>query len=445
MVYFDFSTQAPRFFLFFSVLILASVGLSALLIFTPLKKKLTDFFRIFEPSEKIDILALLLTAGTFILFFMIGYEGPTDDYTPHTNFALAFDWSKPIKSLVALSHPLWHLVTNLMNKVFFLSPTVSCAVSTGFFCTLIFVFTRKILIYFSGSQKFTFICDIAAALTMFMQPIYIPQFNREQLVGQGSPFVLHNPTNLALQPFAIISEFLFLRILKQRDEAPYTSQGYDIARLSLFAFLSSLAKPAFLQVFLPAAFIYLAVELVKTHFETFRFCCKLALGLLPSVLHMLLVLLTEFFSGSPESDSGIAIGFFDVWRATSPFIPLSILLATGYCMLYIILKNKQMTNKREIYIVLLCLICGILEFGFIMETGHRKMHGNFSWGYNTALSVMYVFVTGELLHNTLSKFIDSRPRSPREALTAIGIPEAVAYTVFLVQLAQGIAYFLKFV
>lgn len=121
--------------------------------------------------------------------------------------------------------------------------------------------------HYVDEPKYDFVCDITAALLMFMQPLYIKQFNPQHIIGQGSPFMLHNPTNLAVQPFALICTFLFLRILKKQLYSENPKLLKDFLRLSLFSFLSTMAKPAFLQVFIPAIFIFLLVRLIRYKFK----------------------------------------------------------------------------------------------------------------------------------------------------------------------------------
>ena len=290
--------------------------------------------------------------------------------------------------------------------------------------------------HYVDEPKYDFVCDITAALLMFMQPLYIKQFNPQHIIGQGSPFMLHNPTNLAVQPFALICTFLFLRILKKQLYSENPKLLKDFLRLSLFSFLSTMAKPAFLQVFIPAIFIFLLVRLIRYKFKDISFCLKLVVVFLPSLLNMVRVMLGEFFLPASEDSGGIAFGFFEVWSAHSPFIPVSIMLAAGFCLLYIILKNIHINHKLDIGIILLCWLVGILEFGFIMETGYRKYYGNFSWGYCTSLSIMYVFVTSELLSNVFSK---------KFSIKNFGIPEVLTFIIFSVQFIQGSIYFFNLI
>lgn len=436
IVYFSFTSRTPDFYIIFFILLILSFAASAGLIFTSLGKKISDFFNLFERHEGFDLLAFILGAAVTVLFYLLAYNGPVDDYQPHTEFALAFDWSELGKSLSELSHPLWHIVTNLFVKVFYLPSNCACALSTAFFCSMIFIFTRGILVSYVSERKYYFLCDITAALLMFMQPLYIKQFNSQQITGQGSPFMLHNPTNLTVQPLALICTYLFFRILKRQLNGDGTHQLKDYLRLSLFSFLSVLAKPAFLQVFIPAIFVIFLIRLIRYKFKDFGFCLKLTAVFLPSLLYIVKVMLFEFFSPASEDSGGIAFGFFEVWRAHSPFVPLSIILAAGFCLLYMILKNVGIKHKLEIRFILLCWLVGILEFGFIMETGYRKYHGNFSWGYCISLSLMYVFVTAELLTNILSK-----PFSTKN----IGIPELLTLALFSVQLIQGSIYFFSLI
>ena len=428
--YFSFSARGAAFYAWLVILFLITVAFSIAFFYTSLHKKAIAFFQIFDKKAKPTPLTIILCAIVAVMFFFIAHYGPTD-YKPHTDFALEFDWSRLGQSLMLLAHPLWHFFTSLFVKVFYLAPMIACGISTAIFCSLTFLVTRGILIYYIDEPKYNLVCDVFAMLLMYMQPLYIKQFNSNQIIGQGSPFMLHNPTSLAVQPFALICTFILIKILKTHFKEKNTPAFKEYLRLSFFSFLSTLAKPSFLQVFLPAIFLVLVFPLIRNKFKDITFCLKLVAAFTPSLFNIIRVMISEFIFPT-SSDGGIAIEFFSVWRAQSPFVPFSIMLAAGFCLLYVILKNKKISNKLDIGFILICWLIGILEFGFITETGYRKFHGNFSWGYCTSLSLMYVFVTAELLSNALSK---------TSSIKKIGMPEALAFAVLSVQFVQGVIYF----
>ena len=432
--YFNFSTRDAEFYIWLVVLFLINTACILAFSQTSVRKKTIDFFQIFDKKAKLEPLAIILCGIVAIMFFFIAHYGPTD-YKPHTEFALEFDWSSLGKSIVVLAHPLWHFFTSIFVKAFYFAPVIACGLSTAIFCSLTFLVTRAILIYYVDDSKYNLVCDVFAMLLMYMQPLYIKQFNPNQIIGQGSPFMLHNPTSLAVQPFALICTFILIKILKTYFKDKNNPTFKEYLRLSFFSFLSTLAKPSFLQVFLPAIFVLLIVPLILNKFKDIKFCLKLVAAFTPSILNIIRVLIFEFIFPT-SSDGGIAIEFFSVWSAQSPFVPLSIILAAGFCLFYIILKNKKIINKLDIGFILICWIIGILEFGFITETGYRKFHGNFSWGYCTSLSLMYVFVTAELLKNSLSRI---------SSIKRLGVPEILAFFMLSVQFVQGIIYFFSIV
>ena len=432
VVYFDFASKNHVFYIWFSVLLLLTLGFAYVCFFTPFIKRASEFLDLFPSNSATEIYSLVFSAAVAVAFCCLAYNGPVVDYEAHTEFAMQFDWSRLAESVREFSSPLWHTVTSLLTRVLHIPVSFSCALSTSLFCLGTYLAARGILRYYVNDAKYNLICDAVAAMLMFMQPLFVPWFNPNPIIGQGSPVVLHNPTSLAVQPFALLCAFLALRILKNHSAEPQSESRTDYFRLSFFVFLSTLAKPSFIQIFVPALGIYLAVYLISNKFREILFCVRLAACFVPAVLYTFFIMFVEFLSADMNNGNTIEFGWFDVWRASSPNIPVSILLGAGFCILYILLKNIRVKNKTEIFLMLLCWIVGILEFGILMESGDRKYHGNFSWGYCISLSLMYVFVTAELLANTLSGGYKSRK---------IGYAEAAAIFVMAIQFVQGFNYF----
>ena len=120
---------------------------------------------------------------------------------------------------------------------------------------------------------------------------------------------------------------------------------------------------------------------------------------------MLFTFYLNFISDVSGSSDGIALSFFDVWREFSNCILLSILLVTLFPLVEIAVyrKGDLNTNKLGVILGVVAVIIGIMEYAFIMETGDRQYHGNFSWGYNIALGILWTFTTSHLLDNSDKK------------------------------------------
>lgn len=77
------------------------------------------------------------------------------------------------------------------------------------------------------------------------------------------------------------------------------------------------------------------------------------------------------------------------------------------------------------------VLIGVFEYGFLMESGGRMLHGNFSWGYIVSLGVIWTYATGMLVaHISDVKGATLRTRG-----------WAVALMAFLAHFLFGIYYY----
>jgi hypothetical protein len=95
------------------------------------------------------------------------------------------------------------------------------------------------------------------SILTFVTAIYIPFFNEDIYVGQGSPNIWHSPTYLILKPFASCA-FLFFILFA--ENARYRNSIFYAGLLSSTTAFSALVKPNFVIVFMPAMLIFLIIR-----------------------------------------------------------------------------------------------------------------------------------------------------------------------------------------
>lgn len=402
---FDIETEklSIPFVLVFAGLFIAFMG--CILLFkrySAIPRYLKSIFTVFEKSPP-SLSSLVLGAVVFFLTFHLTLTMPVD-YGFHTGLASSIDFSDLKGIFVKYSTPLWHIFTRAFSLIFNMPAEYAAALTSSLLVLLTYRITLGIIRENTHNEFAKKYAPYFSAMLMFVQPIYLPWFNEHQIYGQGSPNIIHNPTNITAKPFAIISAYLIVKLLQKLKNGEKI-QGTEYIKLSLFMFISVLAKPSAIQVIMPAVAIILLIELIKSKGKIISTFIKTAAACIPAFAWMLFSFYLNFISDPSGSSGGLTLSFFKVWRAFSDCIPLSILLVTLFPLAEIAVYRKSKTdlNKLGILFSIVTLIIGIAEYGFIMETGYRQYHGNFSWGYNIALGLFWTFATSHLLEKAEDK------------------------------------------
>lgn len=391
------------FFIKFVIFFISALGVAILF------KKYSSVFqfskRIFTIYEKGDANFSSLVCGIVVFFFTfhLALQGPVD-YGFHIELACTFDFRDIKDIFLKYSTPLWHIFVRIFNLTLGMPPIYSAALTSSLFVILTYHATLGIIRENTQTLFAKKYAPLFSAMLMFVQPIYLPWFNEHQIYGQGSPNIMHNPTNIAAKPFAIICIYLIAKILiKIRNNEKIDAAEH--VRLAIFLFISVLAKPSAIQVILPTFAIFLLILLIKSKGKSLPVCFKLAMCCIPAFLWMIFSFYLNFISDSAANSGGIAFSFFDVWIHFSKCIPLSIVLVALFPIVEILIYRKcdSDLNKLGVILGIVTVVVGIAEYAFIMETGDRQYHGNFSWGYNIALGILWTFTTSHLLDNSDKK------------------------------------------
>lgn len=379
----------------FPIIVAASLFYIAITIVlqTSLRKTLREILKVFNCQSHLHISYYICGVIVFYFLYSLMLKTP-NDYPPHTSLAVdVFDWRSLKTTLLSFPYPLWHISVNILNKVLFVPPTYAAALVSAGFYTFEYTIIAKIMVSLNkNTNKY---CFIFSMLLMLVQPIYIPWFNTNQYIGQGTPNVWHNPTIVCCYPFALITTFLFINML-QNHEKQKEIYLIDWFRLGFYLFLSTLAKPVFIQVFIPASAVYLLILLTKTKYRSFIFSLKFVLSCIPAGIWCIFILFLGIIFPSTTSygsGGGIGIGFLEVWSYYTSNVFISIIIGITFPLVYILLTWKTViNNKKLITFILINYIAAILQFIIFKETGPRMYHGNFGWGNNISLTLLFVYV-----------------------------------------------------
>lgn len=392
-----------------------------------------NIFCVFEDvDKKLDPMHIVCGTFVFYILYMLTSKTPLD-YRLHTEWAITvFDWNRITESIRALPYPMWHIIVNLANNRLHIPPINAAALTSAAFYTFEYCIIRKIILSKNKEIKRHYV-DLLSCTFMFLQPFYIPWFNSHQYLGQGTPNIWHNPTIVSCYPFALICTYLFSEILRKYYDGEEINK-LDCIRLSIYLFLSIIAKPAFFQIFAPAM-VFLCIALfIKT--RGWGLILHMFLSCILPGLWTAFIFVLSFVDSETSQGNSMGFGFLEVWKLYSPNILVSFLIATAFPLSYIIFiwvnRNKRgMINDKSLFTVsVMCFLSGLLESSVLKETGSRMAHGNFMWGYNLGLTLIYLWAVIDLIPHLLEK------KKPERALS-------VPIVMYVLHFLFGIHYYFE--
>ncbi len=333
---------------------------------------------------------LFVIMGVVVLFtcgFLTALVGI--DYEPHEIIALSLDLSNPVEMFKQHPEPLWHLMTLGVYKLTHLRIEICAGIVSGLLVDAVYLIgyaaVRKKMPALHGAviAVFCTVLNMAAA-------IYVPWFNKEPYLGQSSPNVWHNPTTIAVKPFALLIFLMVAAEIIRCKESDF-EEGISALKgilISILLIFSCLAKPSFVQIFYPAIFTLMVIWLFVYRGKNLKMALQLLLVCVPSLIVMILQFVAAFMSGSGEG-GGITFAPLQVAGLRTNSIAISMLLVTAFPLLMLILTiiRKKM-GWSEIFAWILFL-WGTTWRLLLAETGERAAHGNFSWGYVLGLYMIW--------------------------------------------------------
>ena len=316
-------------------------------------------------------IAILFTCG-----FLTALVG--NDYAAHEKIALSLTLRHPIALFKEHPEPLWHLFTCVIVRLTNCNVKIAAGIVSGGFILLSYI-----IAYFAFRKTVPGLeTHEIAALDLVLHlvaAIYVPMFNKQPYLGQGTPNVWHNPTTIAVRPIALLVFVLVTSMVIKARKEEFESNipvGKAIVT-SLLLILSCLAKPSFVQIFYPSIFTLMVLWLIMYRGKNLKTAIQLFLMCLPSLFVMILQFVIAFY-GSNEHSGGIMFAPFYHGNFSWGFILgiyiIWLVAVRQYLKFYF---SEQMTgNKRGFGFILatlllaLHLISGIYYLFYIVVLGH---------------------------------------------------------------------------
>lgn len=352
--------------------------------------------------DYIPILSGVIIFGlTFLLIYFLIMRG--SDYNFHINEAQKISFANfyhSLKNLVVFTNPLWHILVALCNRVFKMNYFYAAAFVTASFNLATYLVIRvginEYCINTKNADK-----NFMALMLVFVTAIYLPWFNQYLYLGQGSPTIWHNPTNIAVKGLALLIVFMMIKIWE--DYLVCKLNNKDIILTGLLLLFSVLIKPSFMQIFFPGILMFCGVKILWTKEMSNNFILKILWILLPSFIILLFQFAFIFITNTIEQGRAIEISWFRFLKLYSPNILISYLISMAFPLYILVFKRKYILRENMLLLAICLYITGFLQGSFLYDPGLFGSAGDYMWGQQLAQFIIFV-VTTNLFFNDLSSY-----------------------------------------
>ncbi len=373
----------------------------------------------FKNGKSIIIIVVLLLVAAcfdFIYFYRVSDNYYLADIAPHIDAAKAVIELKPIvlqtKRVSTVTYPLFHILTSIvaivLNSNYIISGVlVLTLLKVSVFIVCMFLDKRLCK---DNSDKF----DVGLLKTLgilgLSYMMSLPLTGKLYL-PQGSPNVWHNPTYIAMQPFALLMFYYSYKCIESKQLVKRNN-----VLLTLFSIMTCVSKPSFIVVIVPAIFIYLICEFIITRKLYLRKILAISLSFIPTFI---LLVIQYFITFSDSVSTGIRFGTFLNLSLTEAIVAtISVIL---FPLLYAISTRGKFTNPQLVLLAGISFIIGWIQYFFLYEK--ENSDGNFAWGYFMSIFVLY-----------FSIYIDYRNSNSKKRI--------VNY-IYWLQVFIGLVYFVR--
>ncbi len=343
-----------------------------------------------------DFLKWLMIAAMFVLSYLLFYQmtlRPSSDISIHTVWAGEGDLRDPRSFFHHGAHPLWHILVSLVCLLGFPLEISSALVTALCKAAEIWLIHRLFTLYLSdrlSSNTLTLLALVVSTVSALCLPFYNPTV----YYGVGTPNTWHSCTQLIAMVFMLLCVpytahcyDLFTRLLPQRGSHTLLPWRKPIL-LGILLLLSLLAKPTFMQAFLPAACLFFLAQWIR-HPKNSRFFLQIILCVLPSVLFMIIQYM--YYFGLIVPQQGSMILQFTWEKGLDLLIRLVLMLAFP---IYAAISGRRVGGHDTLFwLTIVYATVASIEFLILGESGRRAADGNFAWGMMGAMLMVWIVCT----------------------------------------------------
>lgn len=374
------------------------------------------------------------------------------DYNGHAYVYLPLLKPSTLKEgLGAVPYCLWHITVLILNKLLMVpfNEAVKLTASIyNIFSYYVAYFAISQFNAFLKSQQSQARDGFLAFCFSIIQGIYINWIDKaDRFQGMYSMNPYHNPTHMCMKGFGLLCVLLVIDIWGRQDDLEYKGIFFKVEKglkkyyvyLAIFLFLSAFAKPTFAEMFIPAVGIIMLIKWIKKLVtkkaagEYFVACLWTLLCAAPTLLYILAQFLAYFVLGGSYGDGGslTITAPFEVWSMNTSNVVLGILCGMAF-PLFMILVDVEFffkTNMGQLGIV--AYVIGLLEAGFLGESGEKLGHGDFLWPLMAGMLVLWLV--------SLFRLLQVEKKCDAGRINALKLN--AAWFIFMLHAMFGLLYF----
>lgn len=336
---------------------------------------------------------LLLAVLSFAVFYSICAQ-PASDLSIHATWATEGSLLDPFGFVHHHVHPLWHFFVSCLYHIG-LPLRLSAAVVTAAFKALQFLSVLWVARMIAGTSVREWQLTACCAAVVVAGPLCLPWYNPTVYIGPGTPNTWHSPTQVAALSFALVCVVFTIRSWERCRQLGARKAFTPVQWFVLTALLvcSALAKPVFLQAFIPAAALYFLILWIR-HPQHTRYFWTLIAAYVPCVVVMVLQVVFYFFHPSDYTGMTFVVNWANI---KDTFVCLLLMEAFP---LFVVLTCRS--KKRSMFsdLMLSANAFAFAEQMFLCETGRRASDGNFAWGLMAMAFLMWVLTLPAFLRQT---------------------------------------------
>jgi hypothetical protein len=216
-------------------------------------------------------------------------------------------------------------------------------------------------------------------------PLLNPWRSEDIYLGQVSPNVWHNSTQIFALPFSLAAFVTAVGLLRVPSKSRALLFG-------ILIFSSTLAKPNYTLALLPVLGVTLLLVMHSTSIRPMRQIAIICLTFLPVTVLLVDQYMLVFGSGGVRKTS-LVFAPLAVWGTFSASVPISIGLSIAGPLAAFLALPRKLWGDKALLLAWLVLAVSALQFALLAERfrdGTLSMDGNFAWGSYSAMFMVFV-------------------------------------------------------
>ena len=335
-------------------LMIAGVALAAQFIFSPLVWQQVYFVGNADYFGHIEFAGLLLEKGTF-----------------------------------SNSHPLFQFLIIALSKLLTVNlDAAAWGIGTAFYILAALLLYRMIRATVGGNGWLRWLsAGVIAIALLVVTPVTLFTMSSHNLYfGYIGINVDHNPTMVILKPLALVLFVFAVGILKHRVRLNPATLIFSVA----LVFLSLIAKPNFVMALLPALLLMAGYLLLRRDWQGLK---TLTILLIVPMVMLLVVQYQFMFNTIDAGTDGVVIAplvSVEHFEPSDTMIFVKFFLSIAFPLAVVLLYAKDALKSLPLNLGWLAFFAGAGQMYLLTETGDRAGNGNFWWGAQIALFILFV-------------------------------------------------------